>query len=993
MEEYNLIDEIEEIIYVCNPETYELLYLNRYGRKELDADNYLGKKCFEVIKNCNRKNEYDFIEEKLITWNEQPARMVILSTETKTQQKLHKIKKQQKLVEHIDKLSHCSKIEDENLFSDSTDNQIVPKQIEAKNEDSIYLLNQKLYRKRICEYNLIVQQSYNEIYEVNMSKDKVQLIYKGNSELVEHPSNFTVRETVQFVGDNYVHEDDKKLFFEVYHENILAECALGKVDGFEVEYRRKGDDGLYHWVESRIKRIFYSEDVPDSDDVIFLLMVKDISEKVLERQKLQSTENKFYMALVKTCGHICDIDIKSKTYHLTLNRDEFLENVPLSGNYDEQTLWINENLIHNEDSEKWLNSMLLENMLLQFEQGAYEISVDYRIKEKNGDYSWFNNLAVFLNGDTQRQPSILIISHDIQAQRSVEQLNLKNELLRQDIEYQKKIAYKDAIYRIIVEQTGAGTFEWKKCSENSDWEHCEDVFTTWEMASEFGFKKEDSGFFPFLLNQHKIKKEHEEKFRAFLSDENQSARECFVEVAKKEADYCWYKFTITIITVEDSGYQRMIGTMLDVDNEIRTNETLKKRAELDSLTGLLNQDTFYRQAEKLMEEFPERDYVMIVMDIDKFKVINDLYTRDGGNKVLVQLAQLIQKQLTDHDICARVYADVFYIFADCPSNIAVVNFIINITSGLLEFSSEAMLVPYFGISRAVDDATTVTSLCEMAGFAHKYIKENNYSKWTFYDETIRERILEEKEMEMEMENALCTGQFKVYLQPKYVIKTGKVVGAEALVRWVHPTKGMIPPDKFIPLFEKNGFILKMDTYVWEQVCIMLRRWIDIGRKTIPISVNVSRLHLLNEKFQNNIVRLIEYYELPKELVELELTESMFFDNLEHMVKVMSELRAKGFTLDMDDFGSGFSSLNVLKSLPINVLKIDRVFLDEALTTNKGKTIVKYIVAMAIEMNMYIVAEGVETIEQEKFLTDSGCDIAQGFLFSKPVPIQEFEQCY
>lgn len=842
------------------------------------------------------------------------------------------------------------------------------------------------YRKRIFEYDLIVQQSYSEIYEINLSKDRIYLIHKKEDKLISFPAYYSVRETINRIGIDLIHPDDRKTFFDAYNSKNLRQYSEENEVRFEIEYRRKGKDEAYYWVSSHIKQIIFPDELSDSEDIILLLLLEDINDKVIEREKLRHTENKYYLALKKSCAHICDINIAHNTYHMSADEEITVFDVPEYGNYDEQVEAISNNLIYEEDKQRWKNCMMLENMLKVFYQGKKEISIDYRIRTIKGDYIWRNNLAVYLKGNHKRDDSIIIIAHNIEAQKKVEQLNLKNELLRQEISYQKEMSFKDARYRIVVEQTGAAVFEW-------DDNEKKDIFVTWAMALEYGFRQKDRNFFYFLLNHNKIYKKDIEKFSNFLKRSGETYKEVICRVTKDGQNYIWNKFTLTIVTEKDRSNKRIIGTMLDVDEEINVKEKLEQKAEQDFLTGILNQETFYAKAEILLKTYPERDYAVIIMDIDKFKVINDMYSMEGGNRILMEIAALINKCLTDHDICARVYADVFYIMADCPSNISVVRLINEIKEGLEKLNCETLLVPFFGISRSVDDDTTITNLCEMAGFAHKYVKETNFNKWTFYDETIRQKAILEKQIEKEMEYALENGQFHVYLQPKYLIATKEVIGAEALVRWIHPVKGLIPPSEFIPLFEKNGFILKLDEYIWEQVCILLKKWIEQGRTLIPISVNVSRLHLHSLKFRTIIINLLEKYNIPRKFLELELTESLFFGNLDRMIKVLSDLQKDGFTLDMDDFGSGYSSLNVLRNIPIDVLKIDCAFLDNAIFLEKGKTIIKYIVAMANDLNMHIIAEGIETIEQEQFLLEMGCSMGQGFYFSRPITIEEFEKRY
>ena len=215
-------------------------------------------------------------------------------------------------------------------------------------------------------------------------------------------------------------------------------------------------------------------------------------------------------------------------------------------------------------------------------------------------------------------------------------------------------------------------------------------------------------------------------------------------------------------------------------------------------------------------------------------------------------------------------------------------------------------------------------------------------------------------------------------------------GAEALIRWNHPEWGFQSPAEFIPLFEKNGFIVRLDEYIWEQACITLRRWIDHGLTPTPISVNMSRMHIHDPRLREKLLDLMRRYELPPHLLELELTESAFLENESGLFESMKALQAFGFQFSMDDFGSGYSSLNMLKSMPVDFIKIDRGFLNEVVTTERGKTVIRFSISLAREMSIKVIAEGVETEEQAAFLLQAGCAYAQGYFYSRPLPIPQFE---
>ena len=251
--------------------------------------------------------------------------------------------------------------------------------------------------------------------------------------------------------------------------------------------------------------------------------------------------------------------------------------------------------------------------------------------------------------------------------------------------------------------------------------------------------------------------------------------------------------------------------------------------------------------------------------------------------------------------------------------------------------------------------------------------------------------MKNSEIEAEMEQALQQRQFVMYLQPKFSLETGEIVGAEVLTRWLHPKKGMIKPDDFIPLFERNGFIIKLDEYMWEEACKAIHSWQQQGRRQFPVSVNVSRYHIYNRNIEQVLNNLLKKYELTPGALSLEITETMFFDNQNELYFLLNHLQQMGFRLEVDDFGSGYSSLNMLRNVPVDVLKIDKGFLDDTLNSEKGKIVIRHTIAMAKALQLQIIAEGVETEEHVRFLKNSQCDIAQGYYFAKPMPLEEFNK--
>lgn len=279
---------------------------------------------------------------------------------------------------------------------------------------------------------------------------------------------------------------------------------------------------------------------------------------------------------------------------------------------------------------------------------------------------------------------------------------------------------------------------------------------------------------------------------------------------------------------------------------------------------------------------------------------------------------------------------------------------------------------------------------ERALIAKRTIKKGALTNYAFFSDKFRNDIIMEQEIESEMHQALEDKQFVVYLQPKINLSDGKLKGAEALVRWQHPEKGLIMPDSFIPVFESNGFIIKLDEYVCREVCIMLRRWIDAGVEPVPVSVNLSRLHIYSGDVIGYLIGIIKKYEIPPKYLRLEVTETIFLGDTDKLNDVLTELHSLGFKVEMDDFGSGYSSLNMLKTVPVDTVKIDKEFFADEANTDKSKIVMKHTISMAKDLQMEVIAEGIETEEHVEFLKKSNCDVGQGFYFSKPMPFLEFE---
>ncbi len=498
----------------------------------------------------------------------------------------------------------------------------------------------------------------------------------------------------------------------------------------------------------------------------------------------------------------------------------------------------------------------------------------------------------------------------------------------------------------------------------------------------------------FTVNEETRKILYEEDIELYKSlfIKKDGERSVICRFVTKEGKINWYRVIIQYFYGEDGGLERVIGTMKDVSDEIRSSAELKYHQDYDILTGAENFARFNQEAERLLTWDNGHRYALIVMDIEKFKVINDLYNMRVGDLVLIHIADVLREMVRDPNVFCRMHSDVFCICSMYETKGDIIRFIEKLKKQIEINGFDFEIKTSYGVYLPeIDDSLSVNLMCDRAALAKKAIKDNAMQFCAFYDEEYRNEIVKNTRIEGEMTKALGDKQFVMYLQPKVDLETGRIVGAEALTRWRHPQNGMLQPNEFIPLFEKNGFILRLDEYMWEEACKALHDWKQAGRHMIPVSVNVSRYHIYNHNVERILKELLDKYDLMPEALSLEITETMFFNNADKLYSMLNRLREMGFRLEVDDFGSGYSSLNMLRDVPVDVLKIDKGFLDSTLTSEKGKIVIRHTIAMAKELQLKIIAEGVETEEHVKFLKDSHCDVAQGFYFAQPMPLEEFNK--
>ena len=402
------------------------------------------------------------------------------------------------------------------------------------------------------------------------------------------------------------------------------------------------------------------------------------------------------------------------------------------------------------------------------------------------------------------------------------------------------------------------------------------------------------------------------------------------------------------------------------------------------LRGISKRNYFQRNVSELLYTSAER-IAFIQFDIHKFKIVNDLYGEKFGDEVLDFIERQLEKCCNERQFFINLRSDVFMVVTEYKNERELQAFIRELDSQTRLFKSVKLQMS-FGVYTVEDREMELRQMEDRAAMARKAAKKNILRNILFYREQFKESLYNRKFIEENMQAAISERQFCIYLQPKYSITKNEIIGAEALVRWLHPERGMIFPDQFIPVIEENGFIKRLDYYIWEEACRFIKRCEAAGINNCPVSVNVSRIHLRDNECIGILSDMIKDYSIQKKLLELEITETA--DDQQISMKAL-QLKEEGFTLLMDDFGSGYSSLNILLETPFDVIKLDRKFMINMMLSGKGRLILEHVITMADKLQLGVLAEGVETKEQVELLQNIGCDQVQGYYYAKPMPEDEF----
>lgn len=414
-------------------------------------------------------------------------------------------------------------------------------------------------------------------------------------------------------------------------------------------------------------------------------------------------------------------------------------------------------------------------------------------------------------------------------------------------------------------------------------------------------------------------------------------------------------------------------------------------AYVDEVTGGYSFAKFFKEAELLLPE-TDKKTAIVSMDIDGFKYFNDMFGYGEGNDLLRYIWQEVKASLNEGEILAHGVADTFIFLLRFDTREELLwrinDLCLHLNNYITKSGQVYKLSLSMGIYEVDGETDDIVSMADRAYIARQTIKNKGDTAWAFYDGAVRDKLLHEKEIESQMEKALAEGEFIAYYQPKYSTKEQKLIGAEALVRWRRSDGIIVPAYQFVPLFERNGFINKVDRYMFELVCRQQMRWLKQGLIPVPISVNMSRMCLYDPHIVDEYIGVLNGSGLSAAYIKLELTESAFFENISIMNNVIEALHKVGIKVLMDDFGTGYSSMMMLKNVAIDVLKLDKSFVDD-IGDDRSEKIISNIIYLAHSLQIEVTAEGVETAAQFEFLKSVGCDYIQGYYFGKPQPAEDF----
>ena len=419
-------------------------------------------------------------------------------------------------------------------------------------------------------------------------------------------------------------------------------------------------------------------------------------------------------------------------------------------------------------------------------------------------------------------------------------------------------------------------------------------------------------------------------------------------------------------------------------------EKLSMAAYTDITTKIGNRDYFIKKTIELLDREPDAPYTLIGFRIANIETVNHMYGSSEGDRLIRYVAGRIKQHTLKGSIYALIQTNLFGIMIKDHDDTVIMNLVNSISNDIENCSDIFQVELAFGIYRIENRSEKVSEMLSRMVLALQSVSKETKKNYAYFDEEMNRKYEENQKMCQEMEQALEDKKFVMYLQPMVDLHVYQIYSAEALVRWEHAEKGLLSPYAFLPVFENTNLMLKLDYYMWEEACKTIRRWIDNKLEPLPLMVNISPIHLNDVSFITVLNNLISRYKLQNDMLVLELPERALTSGGEDVLETVKALDAAGYILCIDNFGGLHSPVNLMRDLPFSMVKLDRRFLVDNSQNEEGQTILRYLIAMAKELDLTVVTEGVETLKQVNFLTEIGCDIAQGYYFSKPVSLRDFD---
>lgn len=677
-------------------------------------------------------------------------------------------------------------------------------------------------------------------------------------------------------------------------------------------------------------------------------------------------------------GHVCGADISNECCRLLGYRDADDMQGGFAGWYDK---------IHDDDRD---NVVAAFKEVIEDTTQKKSVDTEFRARGKDGNYMWLRMVARVIRDNDNKPVSIWGLLIDIRNKKIAE----RSLLLELSIVETLSRDYRDVFVVNLDADTTTTVKVNGKMVDNFE-QHMRKYSGTWEAYAAKYIHPDDSErviktFAPDILrNELREKGEIVCNYRVVIDNIIQHFQVKYFYVPGSdlfdEFIVSGYRNIDSIVAVEEE-YQRNLQAAITEANETR--EVLSA-VEIDNLTGTYTRQAFLKRAKDILDTNQFVSYDLLITDFEDFKLINDHYGTKMGDDLLAWFGKRIREAVGELVLVGRYSGDQFVVLIE-DSILRGNDDIRSRISGNIQAPGLPMVTVKNGLYCNVNHDQAITVLCDRAHMALSSIKHKYGQDYALYDENIKKQMEIQRAIERSMHKAIEEGQFRVYYQPKHNSATDEIVGAEALIRWEHPEYGFMSPGEFIPLFEKNGFITEADCFVWEKTCENIRKWRDKGLKSIPISVNASKIDFLHENFLTRLDKAAEKEGIPKDLLHVEVTETLMTDEVEALAETLNDFKNKGYKIELDDFGVGYSSLNILSALPIDVVKLDMSFMRHFKDIKKSK-ILEACITLAKNLGLKTVSEGVETREQIDMLNDMGIDSVQGYYYSKPLPEEEFVQ--